>query len=249
MEPLNLVHALCRLGVCSHSEARLLVATGRVRLNGSVATDPDEQVDLVRARIDVDGLGRLPRPTYLVMNKPAGVSTSPGGDSRRSVCDLLPDDLPRVAPVGGLERDTEGLLLLTNDVEWAVRMRHPWVERVYHVLVDGELDTDLVTSIAAGGRPGRDGSLRLTRVRSMSRAGPGWLEVVVSDGWNREMRDMLESAGLRVVRMIRDAIGPLALGTLGTGGVRVLTWAEKQQLDARVAGRGSPSSGARPGQA
>jgi 16S rRNA U516 pseudouridylate synthase RsuA-like enzyme len=187
MEPLNLVHALCRLGVCSHSEARLLVATGRVRLNGSVATDPDEQVDLVRARIDVDGLGRLPRPTYLVMNKPAGVSTSPGGDSRRSVCDLLPDDLPRVAPVGGLERDTEGLLLLTNDVEWAVRMRHPWVERVYHVLVDGELDTDLVTSIAAGGRPGRHGSLRLTRVRSMSRAGqsPDEPPAAVGFQWSR----------------------------------------------------------------
>jgi 23S rRNA pseudouridine2605 synthase len=239
-EAVTLARALSKLGWCSRSEARRLVTAGRVTVDGSPVVDADRRVDVRRARIEVDGrIVRAEPAMYLMLNKPRGVVTTSADErGRRTVYDLLPDDLPRLVAVGRLDLDSEGLLLFTNDTRWADRMLDPGrhVDRVYHVLVDGTLDRSVFARAMAGVDAGRGESLRLKSVRSLSGAGAGWLEVVLDEGRNRQIRRVLEACGLDVVRLIRVAIGPLSLGTLGTGGTRVLTRAEKELLDECAAG-------------
>jgi 23S rRNA pseudouridine2605 synthase len=149
------------------------------------------------------------------------------------VYDLLPQSPRWIAPVGRLDKASEGLLLLTNDSEWAARVLAPetHLEKTYHVQVSGPVRPELLQSLAQGIRT----ELGFLRVRSASVLRQGarncWLEIVLDEGKNRHIRRMLQARGGEVLRLVRVAVGPLALGNLPKGSYRKLTLAEKRTLD------------------
>jgi 23S rRNA pseudouridine2605 synthase len=241
----GLARALSKLGYCSRARAEQCVREGRVRLNGTVRLDPEYPVRLAADRIEVDGVRiTAVRRIYLALNKPRGVVTTTSDEQgRMTVCDFLGKDLPWVAPLGRLDKASEGLLFLTNDTEWGQRMLDPQthLEKTYQVQVDGETDEVLLARLGAGVREG-GAVLRARRVRRL-RAGArtSWLEIVLDEGKNRQIRRMLEVCGLQVLRLVRVAIGPIVIGDLPKGSVRSLTAGEKAALDAAMKGSSSRS--------
>lgn len=231
----GLARALSKLGFCSRSQAVILIRAGRVHLNGATRRDPETPARLERDRIEVDGKAVTAESRiYLMVNKPRGTITSASDEKgRQTVYSLLDENLPWVGPVGRLDKASEGLLLFTNDSEWAARISDPssHVDKTYHVHVNaiaGEALADkLVGGILAGGE-----LLRARRARVL-RAGEKntWLEIVLDEGKNRQIRRMFEHLEIEVLRLIRVAIGPLALGPLAKGKSRPLTAEEKVGLD------------------
>jgi 23S rRNA pseudouridine2605 synthase len=257
----GLARALSKLGYCSRSNAFDLIHAGRVRLNGAIRRDPEAPVRAEKDLIEVDG-----RPVdaaarvYLMLNKPSGaVTTASDEKGRQTVYAFLGseyarpeyarDDQTWVAPVGRLDKASEGLLLLTNDSEWAARVVAPetHLEKTYHVQIDRVADTPLLESLARGvktedGAKTRKGEfLRVKKVRIL-RGGERstWLEIVLDEGKNRHIRRMLEQLRVDVLRLVRVAIGPLLLGQLPKGGVRALTAAEKHAIDRAMRSRVNP---------
>jgi len=227
----SLARALSKLGVLSRSQAERAIADGRVRVDGVVRREPSFRVDMRRARITVDDAAAEPaRRVYLALNKPRGLVTTrddPQGRPTVYAC-LEGADLPFVAPVGRLDKASEGLLLLTNDTQWAQRVLDPatHVDRTYHVQVDRVPDEALVAALHAGVD---DAGERLAVKRAATlRAGArhGWLEVVLDEGRNRHIRRLLAALDVEVLRLVRVAIGPLPLGDLAKGAWRELTAAE-----------------------
>jgi len=211
-----------------------MIAERRVSVNGRVIGDPDcptRRGD----RIEVDGKLVGPREkVYLILNKPRGlVTTASDEKGRDTVYKLLPAQLPWVAPVGRLDRASEGLLLMTNDPEWAARLLAPeaHIEKVYHVRVSAVPDAALLAALCRGVEHSGD-LLRVKRVDVVRRGKRNaWLEVVLEEGKNRHIRRMFEALGIEVLRLVRVAIGPIALGGLPKGSFRQLTSAEKRRLD------------------
>jgi 23S rRNA pseudouridine2605 synthase len=247
----GLARALSKLGYCSRSQAAKLIRAGRVRLNGAMRRDPETPVHLERDQIEADGAIVGSRDLYyLVVNKPRGILTTASDEkSRQTVYSLLDAELPWIAPVGRLDMASEGLLLLTNDSEWAARISdpHSHLDKIYHVQIDAIADETLINQLGRGVRSDRE-LLRAKRVRVL-RTGErnSWLEIILDEGKNRHIRRMLERLGIGVLRLVRVAIGPLALGQLGKGKFRILTAAEKLALDEamRLAddrGKGRPGS-------
>jgi 23S rRNA pseudouridine2605 synthase len=234
----GLARALSKLGFCSRSQAAKLIRAGRVRLNGAPRRDPETPVRLEHDRIEVDrNAVTAESRIYLMLNKPRGVVTTASDEKgRETVYSLLGERLPWVGPVGRLDKASEGLLLLTNHSEWAARISDPGshLDKIYHVQVGalaGEPLTDkLVRGVSSGGE-----LLRAKRARVL-RAGEKntWLEIVLDEGKNRQIRRMFEHLGIEVLRLIRVAIGPLALGPLAKGKSRALATAEKFALDKAV---------------
>jgi 23S rRNA pseudouridine2605 synthase len=232
----GLARALSKLGYCSRAQAFGLVRAGHVRLNGRLCREPEAPVDLQRDRIVVDrqtvaAATRL----YLMLNKPRGVVTTASDEKGRdTVYSCLPPDTPWVAPVGRLDKASEGLLLLTNDSEWGARIAAPQtrLDKTYHVQVGTTAGPSLLAALFKGVRTDGDELLRAKRVRIL-RGGQKntWLEIVLDEGRNRHIRRMLEGVGVKVLRLVRVAIGPLALGDLPKGAVRELTREEKRALD------------------
>lgn len=218
-----------------------MIRDGRITLNGKVTRDPEYGVRLPHDRIDVDGSPLQKAPAiYLSMNKPRGVVTTATDEKgRATVYDLLSPDLPWVGPVGRLDKASEGLLLLTNDSEWAARITEPCshLDKKYHVQVAGIADADLLNKITresaakehsdVGGEDLRAKSARLLRRGDKT----SWLEITLDEGKNRQIRRLLESVGVEVLRLVRVSIGPLELGDLKKGTVRRLTAQEKQAID------------------
>jgi len=236
---LGLARALSKLGHCSRSHAAALIRAGRVRLNGKIQRDPETSVPGKRDRIEVDGkVVEVQGEIYVMMNKPRGVITTASDENGRvTVYALLNAEkgksLPWLAPVGRLDKASEGLLLLTNDSEWGARITTPetHLDKTYHVQVGIVADDQFVQSLIRGVQAQGE-ILRAKRARRL-RAGQknSWLEIVLDEGKNRQIRRMMESAGVEVLRLIRVAIGPLQLGNLAKGEHRTLTADEKRMLD------------------
>ncbi len=231
----GLARALSKLGYCSRSQAAELIHAGRVRLNGAIRHDPESPVRLERDRIEVDREAvTAEAKVYLMLNKPRGVVTTASDEKgRQTVYSLLGEKLPWVGPVGRLDKASEGLLLLTNDSEWAARIIDPssHLDKVYHVQV-GVIPTESLTiELQNGVRAGAE-LLRAKRTRVLRRGEKNsWLEIVLDEGKNRQIRRTFEVMGIEVLRLIRVAIGPLALGQLAKGQYRELSAGEESELD------------------
>jgi 23S rRNA pseudouridine2605 synthase len=238
----SLARALSKLGWCSRSEARPLIEAGRVSVDGLTVRDPDARVDARRARIAVDGSTvRAPSQVYVMLHKPRGwVTTSDDELGRSNVYELLPDDMPRLVAVGRLDLDSEGLLLFTNDTRWADRITDPrrHLDKVYHVQVDRLPEQAEVDAMLAGVDAGRGETLRLKSLRNLQRRGR-WVEVIIDEGKNRQIRRILEAVGIGIERLVRVAIGSVELGDLGPGTWRKLTPAERQALAPEASQPGS----------
>jgi len=259
----GLARALSKMGICSRSEAARIIQAGRVRLNGAVKRNPETPVNFGSDRIDVDGSAAVAaNKIYLVLNKPRGtIITASDEKGRETVYDLLPPhpaspknpllapgpelvlgpvsgpvkdrEIPWIAPVGRLDKASEGLLLLTNDSEWAARVLAPdtHMDKIYHVQI-GRIAGDELLSALRKGIASEGEWLRVkraTRLRSGEKN--SWLEIVLDEGKNRHIRRMLEALGAEVLRLVRVAIGPLSLGDLPKGASRPLTPGEKTALD------------------
>jgi 23S rRNA pseudouridine2605 synthase len=231
-----LARALSKMGFCSRTRAAELIAAGRVRLNGDVRRNPETPTLMDKANIEVDGERIRPaEKAYWMLNKPRGVVTTASDEKgRKTVYDYLGDSLGWLAPVGRLDKASEGLLLLTNDPEWAARVLNPHghVEKTYHAQLAALADEALLQHLRRGVRDGGD-FLRAERVRELRRGERHcWLEIVLREGKNRQIRRMLESQGIEVLRLVRVAIGGLELGDLGKGQLRKLSALEKTAAEA-----------------
>lgn len=223
----GLARALSKRGYCSRSVAATLILAGRVRLDGLIARDP-ETPTTAASRIEVDGapLAAAP-PTYLMLNKPRGlVTTTVDEHARDTVYRCLRDaDLPWLAPVGRLDKASEGLLLMTNDTAWAARITDPagGIEKTYHVQIDRVPDARLIAALMAGVDLDDGSRLGVVDARIL-RAGArhGWLECVLDEGRNRHLRRLLAALDVGVLRLVRVAIGGLPLGDLAKGAWRLL---------------------------
>jgi 23S rRNA pseudouridine2605 synthase len=236
---IGLARALSKLGYCSRSQAMQLIREGKVRLNGSLSRNPETPVRVGKDRIDVAGIPlAAAKRIYLVLNKPRGIVTTAADEKgRNTVYSLLPVDLPWIAPVGRLDQASEGLLLFTNDSEWAARITAPasHLDKTYHVQIDRVADEKLLEILHKGVKV-ESGEQLKARSAKLLRSGEknSWLEIVLDEGKNRQIRRMLEACGIEVLRLIRVAIGPLQLGDLSKGAHRALRPEEKHTLDAAV---------------
>jgi 23S rRNA pseudouridine2605 synthase len=224
---------LARAGVASRRRADDLIAGGSVRINGTTVRELGSFVD-TGDRVEVDGVPvDLPAaPTYLIINKPPGVVTTmrdPQG--RRTIAGFL-TDRPRVFPVGRLDYDTTGLLLLTDDGELAHRLLHPrfGVDKTYRATIAGRLSPDDVRHLLEG-LVMDDGRAGEARVRVLAgRRDQSLLDVTIHEGRNRQVRRMFETLGHPVLELTRTRFGPLKLGALPLGHVRGLTEKEVEAL-------------------
>ncbi len=251
---------LAAAGVASRRAAEELVAAGRVRVDGRRATI-GQKVDPETASIEVDGapVGIGAARAYVALHKPAGVtSTTRDRHAATTVLDLVPTALApdgtRLYPVGRLDQDSEGLLLLTNDGDWAEHVLHPrfGVEREYGLALERPLAPDQVRALNAGIRLD-EGVARLaqplraasgTETRQLAatmdpRPDPGlvWYRATLAQGWKRQLRRMFGAVDAPIVRLVRVRIGPVRLGDLESGRARPLKAPEVRAL---ATGRPSP---------
>jgi pseudouridine synthase len=229
---------LAHSGAASRRHAAAIIAAGRVRVNGQVVSAPGARIVPGRDTVLLDDRPLHPAPhRYVLLNKPAGyVSTTSDPHGRRTVLDLLPDAWKhdRFYPVGRLDYETEGLLLLTNDGDWALRLTHPryGVAKEYHALVTGHPRPETLAALTHGiAVPGAPRPLVAAAARLIAPAGPNaWVALVLREGRNREARRLLAAVGHPVRRLIRVRIGPLRLQDLAPGQWRELTPAEVATL-------------------
>lgn len=233
--PVGLVRALSKLGFCSRSQAWALIQGGRVRVNGTVRRDPQWRADLKRDRFEVDqqSIERAAK-VYLMLNKPRGLVTTASDEQGRDTvfaC-LAGKDLPFLAPVGRLDKASEGLLLFTNDTSWADAITAPdtHLDKTYHVQIDCRAEPALLQRMRDGVQAEGDW-LKAKRV-GLLRHGTrnSWVAIVLDEGKNRHIRRLLGALGIGVLRLVRVAIGPLELGELPKGEFHHLTPAEVKLL-------------------
>jgi len=226
----QLHRALAKLGWGSRGQAWDWVRAGLVRVDGQVVTDPLTWVDLDCQTITRAGEeAPTARPLTLALHKPRGVVTTRSDErGRRTVYDLLPAGLPWIFPAGRLDADSEGLLILTNDAQLAVRLTDPihHVPRTYRVTINGNPSTEQVQQLRDGIELA-DGPTRPAEVSVLHRGGRrSGVRMVLTEGRNRQIRRMWSALGLRVTRLVRVAIGGLELGDLAPRAFRELTAAE-----------------------
>jgi len=225
---MTLDRVLSRFGFASRTMAREQIRAGRVKVNGRITRDPDAWVRPADDAIHLDGKRLKPaRKIYLLFYKPKGVITSHGDPGARdTIYDYLDAGLPWVAPVGRLDKDTSGLLLLTNDTDFADFVTDPatGIAKNYLVKLNGIISDETITSLLAGIRMKRGDWARPRSVRRIADRGKySRVEVVLEEGKNREVRRMMEAAGFQVLKLVRTAIGPLTLEGLEIGKYRRLT--------------------------
>jgi 23S rRNA pseudouridine2605 synthase len=233
---------ISKLGIASRTQAASWIAEGRVSVDGRIARDPERPTDATSERIALDGadIGAQQR-IYLMLNKPRGVVTSAADEKgRATVYALLADaGLPWLAPVGRLDKASEGLLLFSNDSGWAARITAPdsQLDKTYHVQVDRLPDAALLAALGTG-IDDRGERLALKSVRELRRGEKhAWLEIVLDEGRNRQIRRVLAAFDIGVLRLVRIAIGTLSLGELAKGAWRRLDEQEVTTLDGERSAR------------
>lgn len=226
---MRLARYLAHAGVASRRAAERLIADGRVRVSGDVVTDPARDVG-GSSGVEVDGRAVAPEPREVwLVHKPAGVVSTAQDTHGRPIVTELVDSRRRLYPVGRLDADTTGLILLTNDGDLANTLTHPryGVERVYRAHVQPAPVPESALRQLRDGVDLEDGRTSPARVRQVER---GLLELTISEGRKRQVRRMCEAVGHPVTRLERTAFGPLRLGTLGPGASRRLSAAEVERL-------------------
>jgi len=230
----TLERVLSKAGVGSRTEAREWIAARRVRVNGRVITDPDTWVDLKRDRVLFDDkpLQRVER-IYLLLYKPKGYLTTyddPRG--RPTIYDLMPERDRYLFPVGRLDLDTSGLLILTNDAQFAERLTNPdyKVPKTYQVKASKHLSDEQLDQLRRGLMLG-DGMTRPAKVERIRESGGRTVfEITITEGRNRQVRRMVEGLGAKALKLVRIAIGAIRIGDLPIGGTRPLTAEEVKSL-------------------
>jgi 23S rRNA pseudouridine2605 synthase len=230
----TLERVFSKAGLGSRTEARSWIGAGKVRVNGQIIRNPDHWVDLERDRITFEGKP-LPRvaKTYVLLYKPKGYLTTyrdPHG--RPTVYDLIQDIGTWLAPVGRLDLDTSGLLLLTNDTDFAERVMNPdyKIPKTYLVKTATRLSDDQIQQLRRGIAL-TDGVTRPATVH-LQRQTPKYmfLELTITEGRNRQVRRMIEALGSKVLKLVRTTIGPIRIGDLRIGQWRELTHDELRAL-------------------
>jgi 23S rRNA pseudouridine2605 synthase len=236
----RLQRTLARAGFGSRRACEGLIVAGRVTLNGAVATLGDK-AEAGRDEVRVDGspVNLDPNVRYYALHKPVGVvTTMDDPQGRPDIRSYVPEEGPRVFPVGRLDRDSEGLLLLTNDGELANRLMHPsfGMEKEYLAEVEGTPGARQLARLRAGVELD-DGPARAKSARAVDASrGRGAVRVVMTEGRKREVRRMLAEVGLPVTRLIRVRVGPITLGGLAPGELRELSHGEIVALSAATGG-------------
>ena len=233
----TLERVISKAGYGSRTEARRWIAEGRVAVNGRLVRDPDLWVDLERDRVTFDG-EKLQRAAkvHLLLYKPKGyLTTYDDPEGRPTVYQLLPAGTPYVFPVGRLDLDTSGLLVLTNDNSFAEHLTNPEheVSKTYLVKASQFLSDEDLERLRSGLELA-DGPTRpaeVTRLRNPG--GRTVFEITLREGRNRQVRRMVEALGAKVLKLVRVAIGPIAIGSLPIGEVRPLTAEEVRALGGR----------------
>jgi 23S rRNA pseudouridine2605 synthase len=224
----GLARVISKLGACSRKDAHLYILDGRVSVDGRIVLDPEMPTDAERDRIALDGREiRAAERIYIMLNKPRGYVTTASDERGRETVYTLLDGagLPWLAPVGRLDKASEGLLLFTNDSTWAARITAPdsIIDKTYHVQIDRLPDDDLLSGMQRG--IDDDGENLSVKSAHELRRGDrnAWLEVVLDEGRNRQIRRLLAAYDVGVLRLVRVAIGQLALGKLEKGRFRRLS--------------------------
>ena len=253
MRPLKtLERVFSKAGLGSRTDARTWIVAGRVRVNGTVVENPEHWVDLDKDRVTLDGKPlRAAEPTYILLYKPKGyLTTWRDPEGRPTVYDLAADAGTWLSPVGRLDLDTSGLLLLTNDNDFAERIANPdrKVPKTYQVKAATLLTDEQLEKLRKGVELS-DGPTRQAAVKRL-RDGPKHthLEITITEGRNRQVRRMLEAVDSKVTKLVRTAIGPIRIGELPIGKWRRLTEDELRQLGGPKAAPPIPSSSTSAGQ-
>ncbi|WP_441820885.1 pseudouridine synthase [Lysobacter sp. TAB13] len=236
----GLARVLSKQGLCSRSEAAKWIAAGRVSVDGRIVRDAEFPIVQGRHRIRVDEqtLDAAPR-LYLMLNKPRGLVTTVQDERGRDTVYRCLDEaridgapLPWLAPVGRLDKASEGLLLFCNDPQWAARITDPELgpDKTYHVQIDAIPSPEQLAALHAG--ISEEGELLRAKSATVLRSGEknAWLQIVLDEGRNRQIRRLLAGFDLNVLRLIRVAIGGLQLGELPKGQWRVLGDEDLQRL-------------------
>ncbi len=220
---------IARAGICSRRAAEKLIAEGKVKVDGSVVTELGFQAEWPGQEIEVDGkkLAAPEKHVYILINKPRGyISTAADDRGRKTVLDLVPTVKERIYPVGRLDYDTEGLLLLTNDGDLMNGLLHPRqeVKKTYIAMVEGELTGEKLDALRNGVELS-DGKTAPAQVLLLPNSRPPLYEVriTIHEGRNRQVRRMFESVGCRVISLRRVRFASLSLKGLECGGKRALT--------------------------
>jgi len=234
-ECMTLDRVLSRYGLASRTEARGAIRAGRIKLNGRVVRDPECWVKPGKDVVYLDGEKLKPaRKAYLLFYKPKGVIASHGDPAgRKTVYDCLGDDHRWLLPVGRLDKDTSGLLLMTNDTEFADFVTRPssGVSKTYLVKTSGLMSDKIVAELNQGVQMKRGDWAKPQSVRRVEDRGKyTWLEVILTEGKNREVRRMIEAVGFKVLKLVRTRIGPLMLAGLEVGQWRKLSPSEVMTL-------------------
>ena len=229
----TLARALSKFGVASRKQSAGLIRQGRVGVNARIVRSPDMWVDPKKDKLTVDGRPlRQRKLVYLVMNKPSGIVTTRSDElGRKTVYDVLPDDSLWLFPVGRLDKDTSGLLILTNDTRLGDRVTNPLsrVPKTYAVETDKPLRPDDLRKMEATFLL-NDGTVLEPANVELDRSNLRSFNITIVEGKNRQIRRMCEELGYTVRRLCRHRIGPIRLGNLREGEIRPLTGAERSSV-------------------
>lgn len=241
----GLARVLSKRGFCSRSGAFVLIRAGRVRVRGKVITDPESRTRLDEPAITIDDSPVSVRPEsklYIALNKPRGLVTTASDElGRETVFSCFEGaGLPRLIPVGRLDKASEGMLLFTNDTLWAERITSPeyHLSKTYHVQVKPPPTDQELETMKSGVDTGETGVMGVRDARVLRSGGKtAWLEIILEEGKNRQIRRILEALDMEVLRLIRIAIGGVNLGELAKG-----RWRELSEKEVAALGSPPPSS-------